>query len=130
MGTWGPGNLDSDAAEEHLIIALKPWLEQITRTMSDPALMELDEYDSVAALVNLELLVTLAEGLGAEQVSRVVGMPAPETLARWRSAFLEVYDATIDELSAKPDFKRRRREVIEATFARAAQVAKREHSDP
>ena len=33
MGTWGPGNLDSDTAEEHLVIALEPLLAQITRTM-------------------------------------------------------------------------------------------------
>ncbi|NPC72040.1 MULTISPECIES: DUF4259 domain-containing protein [Corallococcus] len=131
MGTWGFGNFENDTAGEHLVGVVRPLLQQIADTVRDEALMAPDEYDGVAMISNLEIIACLAESLGKSSESKTapgMELPPPATIEKWREDYLRVWDGYIDQLNPKPDFKRRRRKVIQTTFERVLAAAQREHA--
>lgn len=124
MGTWGPGNFENDTAAEYLINLCKGLIDQITKAVEQPELMQPDEWDSDIMLANVELLSALAESVGRYETGWVGDMvfpfpyPAAEEIDRWKREYLKVWDAHIDELMPSEDYKRKRRVVIAATFDR------------
>src|SRR5262249_40311376 len=124
MGTWGPGNFENDTAAEYRIELCKPLVEQITQTAEQSQLMHPDEPDSEIMLANIERLSALAENIGRYEAEWVGDMvfpfpfPAAEQIEHWKLEYLRVWDGYIDGLKPSDDYKRRRREVIVATFDR------------
>ncbi|WP_018350335.1 DUF4259 domain-containing protein [Longispora albida] len=119
MGTWGSGNFDSDTAADHLSELVERLLGEVEAAMAgDPAGLEPDEYWGVAVPCNLELLCLLAE-----RGHVGVNLPEPATITGWQETFLAVWDATIDGLEPKPDYRQERRKVLVATFDRLAALA-------
>ncbi|GIG56930.1 hypothetical protein Lfu02_13020 [Longispora fulva] len=119
MGTWGSGNFDSDTAADHLAELTDRLLDEVVAAMAgDPVELEPDEYWGVAVPCNLELLCLLAR-----QGHVGVALPAPETVAEWKTTFLAIWDATIDGLEPKPDYRVARRAVLVETFDRLAAEA-------
>ena len=82
--------------------------------------MQPDEYDSVAMMCNLEILTCLATGLTTRLPVR---WPDVEEVASWTTAYLKVWDAYIDRLAPEPEHKKKRRDVVVATFERFQRVA-------
>lgn len=121
MGIWGPGNFDEDAAEEHLQSILTPLVRQVREFATKVNNYTPDDYEFVAAMANSELLVSLSEKLGQSRIAPL--LPSRETLNVWSRDVLARWDATIDELHPKPEFKADRRTVIEETLRRLAAVA-------
>jgi len=117
MGTWGPGNFDSDTAADHLSSIAGRLLDEVKNAMAgDPVELEPDEYWGVAVPCNLELLTLLSK-------QRWVGVMLPdvETVREWKTGFLAAYDGS--DVGGSPA----RRAVIAATFERlAAELEQRE----
>jgi len=95
-------------------------IEDIEEAMKDRTTIEPDEYWGVAVPCNLEILYVLAsrKWVGAT-------LPKPETIAKWKRIYLEVWDATIDGLDPKPKHKKDRRRVLVKTFDQLAKLAKK-----
>ena len=129
MGTWGPGNFENDTAAEHLIELCKPLVQQITQAAASPELMQPDEPDSDIMLANIEILSALAESIGRHETGWVgdtvfpFPFPAVEEIEQWKLEYLRVWDGYIDGLVPSDDYKRRRRDVIVATFERLQRAA-------
>jgi len=113
MGTWGTGNLDSDAAADHLEFVCAPMVRQIAEAMGDEKRIEPGEYDADAVMVNLEVLACLGENLACQ-----FNLPDPITIASWKRTFLKIWDEMIDDLDPGPEYKVERRRIIAATFDR------------
>ncbi|SCL28241.1 DUF4259 domain-containing protein [Micromonospora inyonensis] len=121
MGTWGSGNFDGDTAADHLSDLTGRLISEIAEAMSgDPVGIEPDEYWGVAVPCNLELL-----GLIAAQGYVGASLPAPETIADWKSSYLAVWDRTIDDLEPAAEYKEQRRAVLVRTFDQLSELAKR-----
>jgi hypothetical protein len=135
MGTWGPGNFENDAAADHLIGLCSPLLTEIERTMEEPSSLVLDEDDAVVVMANLEIIACLSEHLGRYDHSKLgkilypCVLPSPKVIVNWRQAYLALWDAHIDELEPKPEYKKQRREVIAKTFDRVERLARTQQSD-
>ena len=129
MGTWGPGNFENDCAADHLYALCAPLLEAVEQAMADPELIQPDEEDGDLVPANLEIIACLSEYLGRYEHGDLAKMlspcllPPPETVARWKQIYLEVWDANIDGLDPDPAYKQQRREVLVKTFDRAERLA-------
>ncbi|MCB9687499.1 MAG: hypothetical protein H6738_04330 [Alphaproteobacteria bacterium] len=120
MGTWGPGNLECDAARDLLGDRSAELTKAVWDGLRDPLSAEADEIEHDALFVSLEwlLAVDAAGCFDGWKLPTVAALdPVLEAwLARWATA--------IEEL-AGADFQARRREVIEHTFARLRAVCAR-----
>ncbi|WDZ83848.1 DUF4259 domain-containing protein [Micromonospora cathayae] len=120
MGTWGSGNFDDDTAADHLSALTGRLISEVAEAMSgDPVGIEPDEYWGVVVPCNLELLHLLAR-------QKYVGasLPAPETIADWKSRYLAVWDGTIDGLEPSPEYREQRRTVLVRTFDQLLELAR------
>lgn len=118
MGTWGSGNFDSDTAADHLSILTARLVREVEDAMAgDPVELEPDEYWGVVVPCNLEILQVLAN-------QRWVGVELPKaaTVQAWKSTYLAVWDANIDELEPTPEHKTQRRTALERTFDQLAET--------
>jgi hypothetical protein len=114
MGTWGPGNLDSDGALDEIATRSHELMEQLWTRLGTQESWEADEYDHDALFVDFETLFALE----AAGVFEGQALPSPEEVAPVRTRWIEGWDAYFDGLSPKGDFKAQRRAVIDATFDR------------
>lgn len=130
MGTWGPGNFENDCAADHLYEVCGPLLKQVEEAMNNPSSIEPDEYDADIVTANLEIIACLSEHLGRYAQGELQDylypcvLPPPEIVLQWKQKYLEVWDAHIDGLGPKPEYKKVRRDVIASTFDRVEKLAK------
>ncbi|UGQ14305.1 DUF4259 domain-containing protein [Yinghuangia sp. ASG 101] len=118
MGTWGSGNFDSDGAADHLAMVTDRLIAEVKEAMDgDPVGLEPDEYWGVAIPCNLELL-----GLIAQQGYVGALLPDAATIDAWKTKFLSIWDATIDDLEPTDDYKTERRAVLIRTFDRLTEA--------
>nr|WSW68852.1 DUF4259 domain-containing protein [Streptomyces sp. NBC_00995] len=119
MGTWGAGNFDSDTAADHLGDLAGRLVAEVTEAMAgDPVELEPDEYWGVTVPCNLELLLVLDR-----QGWVGVTLPAPGVIRAWQKTFMAVWEASIDGLEPKPEYKDARRAVLNETFERLAEAS-------
>jgi hypothetical protein len=119
MGTWGAGNFQSDGTLDWLAgDVVKPLVETIESNIRG-----VDESNDQIVTAAVEVLAVLCEQLNAVPpwVDRILG---------WRAAYLRAWEGFIDAIARKSDYKARRREVIDRTFARLLAVAKQWHATP
>lgn len=122
MGTWGPGNFDSDTAADLVSTLASKLVHDIETAMQgDPVGLEPDEWDGTTVPCNVELLTLIAK-----QGWVGVVLPAPEVVAGWRTTFVSVWDASVDGLKPSPEWKTQRREVLLTTFAELEASSARE----
>jgi hypothetical protein len=120
MGTWGPGNLDSDSAGGHLDSILDE-LVRLIRTCFSSQIMQSDEwffemYGEPKLMPTIDIFLTLIEKYGI--------LPSDVTtdeVKQWKETYLKIYDRVIDKF-AKPEHKVERRQVIEDTFSGLEQL--------
>lgn len=121
MGTWGSGNFESDTALDHLSIRIDRIVTEVAEAVAgDPVELEPDEYWGVAVPCDLELLHVLARA--GHGVGR---LPEAGVITGWKTAFMAVWERTIDDLEPSPEFKDERRSVLNRTFDQLAEVAAR-----
>ena len=115
MGTWGAGNFENDDAGDYRDAVAREFIKRIEQTF-DAGQAHLDEDGEGILIPSVQILSVLHEAIGC----------APPNLARvisWKERYLRIYDEEIDGLEPKPDFKIRRREVIQETFEKLEQQA-------
>src|SRR5262249_3553775 len=102
MGTWGPGNFENDRMSEHFHAVFSPLWEHVEKTMSDPAPLDPESDEADAVLANLEIIACLFEQMKRSPCE----WPPAKTIAKWKRKFLASWDAGIDAMGPKPDYKR------------------------
>lgn len=121
MGTWGPGNLENDYALDELSTRTSTLVGELLSRARSPSSREADDYDYTTLFVELEIAIAL-DARGLLSASELPKTREVQALAR---DFIASWDANIDALSPKPEFKRKRRAVILATFDRFAKICAR-----
>jgi hypothetical protein len=120
MGTWGPGNFDSDTAADHLSDLTARLVSEVEEAMSgDPRELEADEYWGVAVPCNLELLYVIAK---RDHVGCM--LPEAETLVGWKARYMAAWERSIDELGPEPEYRKERRRVLLRTFSQLLRVVR------
>ncbi len=111
MGTWGPGNFDSDDAREYLDIVAKSLVDQIEAGFSfkDKPENFLARYGEYLVMPAIDIYTTLCEKYVSYRVDA-------EMAQRWRRDYLQAFDA--DKSVNPADFKPERRQAIVETFDR------------
>jgi hypothetical protein len=117
MGTYGPGHFDDDGAADLRAGVLGRLMADIETDLGDG--MEVE--DTWLQMGRVALLLGILQTCG--------GMPPEsETVSRWRSRILEVYDDEIDELGATEALKRHRRVLMEETFQELEALSRDRHA--
>jgi hypothetical protein len=112
MGTWGAGNLESDAADEYLLYNIMEPLEaQILSVLTDDAAAEPDE-DGDSTVVAVDALAALCAHFGKPtRLERA-------QLEQIQQRYLEIWSPAMDGLDPVDGHKAARLATINATFAR------------
>jgi hypothetical protein len=111
MGTWSHGNFDDDTSADHLSELTGKLVKEIRDAMRNPDEIQPDEYWGCAVPCNIEILTLIS-------AQKWVGtiLPTHDEATQWKSTFMQVWDACIDDLDPKPEYKIQRRAVLEKTF--------------
>lgn len=129
MGTWGAGNFEADDPREFLANLVARWERIIDQALAGEPTEEVAGFHfepgcetlDGAIMPTVEILVAVAERLPCDH------LPGPSRVAQWSAQALRTYDSDIDRWGTDGEYKAERRAVIEATFARLAEiVAERE----
>ena len=129
MGTWGHGNFENDTAANYFCELCSPLMDQIRSTAADDGSMESDEYDSEVMLANIEILTVLVAHIGRAEKDEpgdvMFRFPVPEEnkVKEWRTRYLKVWNAYIDDLDPSPDCKVKRLSHIKATFDKFIEIS-------
>jgi hypothetical protein len=126
MGVWGAGNFDGDLPRDFLADLVFRWEQLIEVLLSGDTPEEAAPYrselrlDSCEACVmpTVEVIIVVAERLEPDY------LPSPETVERWRSQYLDLFDREARRWGAIPGHEAERRAVIEATFSRLLDLAR------
>lgn len=134
MGTWGEGIYQNDMAIDHVYDLLDRLVEEIEQTVADPVRMEPDEDDSRRMLANLDLLFLISEHVYRQVWDtwsiRGPMLPDAGTILDWKAKYLMTWDAGIDGLDPRGEYKRKHRPIIVATFDQLAQASQRQNEGP
>ena len=108
MGTWGPGNFDSDQALD-IVGDLCHQFEQEISSAASISGLGVDEFlnEIMPKIAVLAVLVEQCLKTG----------PRLAVVRDWRERFVGLYDREIDKLALSSDFKDERRATISNTFA-------------
>jgi hypothetical protein len=120
MGVWGAGNFDGDLPREFLADMVYRWEQLIGAVLAGDTPEEVANYkfdlrlDTCEACVmpTVEVLIAVAERLEPDY------LPSAETIERWRSQYVTLFDREAGRWDAGPEHEAERRAVIEATFSR------------
>ncbi len=115
MGTWGPQNMDCDAALDIRADESEKLLKRIVELAGSEAATQFDEYDHDLLFYSFEALFALdTHGLFSWWEC-----PTPEAAQALKVQHLEGWSVYFDEgAGASAEFTAQRRQVIEATFDR------------
>jgi hypothetical protein len=109
VGTWGPGNFDSDAALDFSSAEVDGHIRAIEAIFADDQRLRLDEDAEWELMPRLEILSMLCEHCHGI-------LPHQLDIAAWKARYLRMFDDQIDGLAPAGDYKQQRRTIIEATF--------------
>ncbi|HEX2621704.1 MAG TPA: DUF4259 domain-containing protein [Phototrophicaceae bacterium] len=129
MGTWGPGNFDSDNACEYLDQLLDQLIQNIEKIMTELAgenpFYAMEEYGDQIMMPALDVVLTLSRHYDER--------PHLESkqIELWRDTYLDIYDRSIHPSGVKPDFdqlpeddySKQRRLIIMDTFNQLKAIA-------
>ena len=102
MGTWDSGNFGNDTALDFLVDVAN----EIEKELFEPEGVE--DIDLITAAVATYSALLAECPIDAGDSAKLTSL---------RDSVLKIYDAEIDELESKGDYKPERRKVIEETFA-------------
>lgn len=116
MGTWGPGNFQSDAALEEVLRITERLEKAVTAGLIGRRKVTLSDAESFV-MARIGILLALAE-------SDVDYVPEKELVARWENAYLALWDKHHRSFGGSAVYNRDRRAVIVNTFAALARAAR------
>jgi hypothetical protein len=117
MGTWGPGNFESDAALDLIGDEIDRHVRAIEEVFADQQRFRLDEDAEGEIVPRIVILTFLCEHCG--------GILAKDVdVAAWKARYLDMYDGMIDELDPDADYKEQRRVAIVATYDKLIELGK------
>jgi hypothetical protein len=122
MATWGEGNFDNDLSQAYLEDLIKELVFTIRRYLDDedgPGLFNPLREGDAKVMPSVDLVILLCEHY---EVSPYL-MEAD--VSEWQTAYLEQYDLFIDSARPSAEYKKKRREVIVATFERLMAVVRK-----
>jgi hypothetical protein len=131
MGVWGAGNFDGDRPRDFLADTVGRWEKMVEKLIAGELPDEaaaLEFYPGLDAceaclMPTVELLIVVAEKLDPDY------LPAVETVERWRSQYLSLFDREIGSWDASPEFEAERRSIIDATFGRLLTIVRSRSDD-
>lgn len=109
MSEWREDNFGSQGARDFLAMQIARLIATVNDIIKDPERCSADEDGETMLMPCVEVLAMLCERYDAIP-------PKPATVDQWHSAYLDVFDRTIDELEPPEEYKAARRKVIENTF--------------
>ena len=125
MGTWGPGNFDSDDAVDYLSEVIGGFVGNVEQWFAQGR-ASLDDQGEGRLMPTVEMISVLCDWCtGGPPAIRVVAPPRPGLVRRWKQQYLEIYDAQIDGLlpPGGDSFGPERRAHIVRTFDRLEVLA-------
>ncbi len=125
MGTWGPGNFDSDDAVDYLSEVIRGFVDTVEQLFTQRR-ASLDDQGEGRLMPTVEMIGVLCDWCqGGPPAIRVVTPPRPRVIRRWKQQYLEIYDEQIDGLllPGKEGFGPERRAHIVRTFDRLELLA-------
>jgi hypothetical protein len=126
MGVWGAGNFDGDLPRDFLAGMVYRWERLIGAVLAGDTPDEAADYrfdlrlDSceACAMPTVEVLIAVAERLNPDY------LPSAETIERWRSQYLGLFDREAGSWDTDPEHEAERRAVIDATFSRLLDIVR------
>jgi uncharacterized protein DUF4259 len=118
MGTWAEGNFENDGALDYvgeLIDSLSARVEEI---LADEERSLLDEEGEAVLVPSVEIISILCERCKAAP-------PKEKTVKQWHKRYLQLFDEQIGDLDPEGGFEAARRQVIENTFKKLEDQARR-----
>jgi hypothetical protein len=125
MGTWGPGNFDSDDAVDYLSGIVRGFVETVEQLFAQGRAGLTDQGEG-RLMPTVEMISVLCDWCqGGPPAVRVVVPPRPGMVRRWRQQYLQIYDEQIDGLlpPGGDSFGPERRAHIVRTFDRLEVLA-------
>jgi hypothetical protein len=128
MGTWGPGNFDGDTPRDYLADVVLRFEQMIDRIFAGehpgpfvaiPFGPSVSDVGEGCLVPTVAIIIALHENLGADY------LPAPDTVERWKQAYLELFDKPNPDFDV-PKYKAERRRVIVDTFNHLLALARQE----
>ena len=116
MGTWGEGVFDNDGASDYVADLVEQMEARIEQILADDDRSTLDEEGDSVLVPTVELIYLICSH---------VNTPTPRlaVIKRWQEKYLSIYDDQIDNFEPQPEYKLKRRVVIEDTFQRLILLA-------
>ena len=117
MGTWDIGTFDDDTAADFLYDLLESFYQEIESVIDEPSVIEPDEYDGIAIICRLELIVLIGK-----QKWGGTFFPDEDIIKNWKRKYLMVWDKYMDKFESydgekiNSSFSINRRAVIEKKF--------------
>jgi len=134
MGTWAEGIYQNATAIDHVYDLLERLIEEVEQTVADPIRLEPDQDGSRRMLANLDLLRLISEHVYRQVWDtwsiRGPMLPDAKTIMDWKAKYLAAWDAEIDGLDPRGEYKRKHRPIIVATFDQLAQASQRQDDGP
>jgi hypothetical protein len=126
MGTWGTGNFDNDYSRDFLAFLVERWEQLIEKILAGEVPEELAAHDyepgldacEECVMPMVEVMILVAERLDPDY------LPASETVERWRSQYLSLFDRDCHQWDASPRFDAERRAIIDTTFGRLLNIVR------
>jgi hypothetical protein len=123
MGTWGPGNFDSDDAVDYVSEVIGGFVDSVERWFAQGR-ASLDDEGEGRLMPTVEMISVLCDWCrGGPPAIRVIAPPRPGVVRRWKQQYLEIYDEQIGDLLASEGFAPERRAHIVRTFDRLEVLA-------
>jgi hypothetical protein len=122
MGQRTEDNFGNRGARDYLAILTARLVATIKEVLADPERPAPDEDGESLLMPSVEVLALLCERYDAQP-------PLPATVRQWREKYLAAFDAGVDALKVRAEFKTARRKVIDKTFRWLEGLAESYHSE-
>src|SRR5262245_58902597 len=116
MGWWGAGNFDGDDPRDFLAGMVGRWEQLVEKLLVGETPEEAKPSDlglrldicEACLMPTIEIIIAVAERLESAY------LPAAETVKRWRTQYLDLFDREVGNWDETPGYEAERRGVIEA----------------
>jgi hypothetical protein len=115
MGTWGPGNLDNDAAQDILADICQGFFKRVMELLQHPRAHEFDEVEFDELFVHIEMIFALSTR------KMINAAPKKAELEPLFEPYLQRWENYFRENDMEPPSVRK--SVIQSSFARLAEIA-------
>ena len=123
MGTWGPGNFDSDDAVDYVSEVVRGFVGTVEQWFAQGR-ANMEDQGEGRLMPTVEMISVLCDWCrGGPPAIRMVAPPRPGVIRQWKQQYLEIYDEQIGDLLPREGFAPERRAHIVRTFDRLEVLA-------